>query len=59
MSYIRFHSNSIVLFAVTLFLLPILSEMEVLEKNGIETIPPGVSEIRKMGGGIHCSTLPF
>lgn len=33
--------------------------MEVLEKNGIETIPVDVSEIRKMGGGIHCSTLPL
>ncbi|MEC1260740.1 hypothetical protein P9D34_09815 [Bacillus swezeyi] len=33
--------------------------LEVLEKNGIETIPIDVFEIRKMGGGIHCSTRPL
>ncbi|ASB89746.1 arginine deiminase family protein [Bacillus sonorensis] len=33
--------------------------MEVLERSGIEAIPVDVSEIRKMGGGIHCSTLPL
>ncbi|AEI45964.1 dimethylarginine dimethylaminohydrolase family protein [Paenibacillus mucilaginosus] len=32
---------------------------ELLQKNGIEVIPVEVSEIYKMGGGIHCVTLPL
>lgn len=30
-----------------------------LEKAGVETIPVDISEINKLGGGIHCSTLPL
>ena len=30
-----------------------------LEKAGVETIPIDISEINKLGGGIHCSTLPL
>ena len=30
-----------------------------LEKAGIEVIPVDISEINKLGGGIHCSTLPL
>ena len=30
-----------------------------LEKAGVETIPVDLSEINKLGGGIHCSTLPL
>lgn len=33
--------------------------MERLVKGGIEVIPVDVSEINKMGGGIHCATLPL
>lgn len=31
--------------------------IEQLAKHGIEVIPVDVSEINKMGGGIHCATL--
>jgi len=31
----------------------------ILEKSGIEVLPVDISEIYKMGGGIHCSTLPL
>lgn len=30
-----------------------------LERAGVETIPVDISEINKLGGGIHCSTLPL
>lgn len=30
-----------------------------LEKAGVETICVDISEINKLGGGIHCSTLPL
>lgn len=30
-----------------------------LEKAGVETITVDITEINKMGGGIHCSTLPL
>ena len=30
-----------------------------LEKAGIEVLPVDISEINKLGGGIHCSTLPL
>lgn len=30
-----------------------------LEKAGIDVIPVDISEINKLGGGIHCSTLPL
>lgn len=30
-----------------------------LEKAGVETIPVNISEINKLGGGIHCATLPL
>jgi N-dimethylarginine dimethylaminohydrolase len=30
-----------------------------LEKAGIETITVDISEINRLGGGIHCSTLPI
>lgn len=30
-----------------------------LEKAGVEVIPVDVSEINKLGGGIHCATLPL
>lgn len=30
-----------------------------LEKAGVETITVNISEINKMGGGIHCATLPL
>ena len=30
-----------------------------LEAAGIEVIPVDISEINKLGGGIHCSTLPI
>ncbi|MFS0862791.1 dimethylarginine dimethylaminohydrolase family protein [Fredinandcohnia sp. 179-A 10B2 NHS] len=33
--------------------------MEVLQNNGIEVIPVDVSEFYKLGGGIHCLTLPL
>jgi N-dimethylarginine dimethylaminohydrolase len=33
--------------------------MELLDRNGIEVIPVDVSEIFKLGGGIHCVTLPL
>ncbi|KHD85865.1 hypothetical protein NG54_06915 [Heyndrickxia ginsengihumi] len=33
--------------------------MESLVDHGIEVIPIEVTEIRKLGGGIHCSTLPL
>lgn len=32
---------------------------ENLEKAGVETIPIDISEINKLGGGIHCATLPL
>lgn len=31
--------------------------IEILTKRGIQVIPVDVTEINKMGGGIHCSTL--
>ncbi|MCZ8523414.1 MULTISPECIES: dimethylarginine dimethylaminohydrolase family protein [Paenibacillus] len=33
--------------------------IELLSKNGIDVIPVDASEIFKMGGGIHCITLPL
>jgi N-dimethylarginine dimethylaminohydrolase len=33
--------------------------MEVLDKNGLEVIPVDISEFYKLGGGIHCLTLPL
>lgn len=30
-----------------------------LEKAGIEVLPVDITEINKLGGGIHCSTLPL
>ncbi len=30
-----------------------------LEKAGVEVIPVDISEINKLGGGIHCATLPL
>lgn len=33
--------------------------MERLVRCGIEVVPIDVSEINKMGGGIHCATLPL
>ena len=33
--------------------------MERLAKNGISVIPVDVTEVNKMGGGIHCATLPL
>ncbi len=30
-----------------------------LDKAGVETIPVDISEINKLGGGIHCATLPL
>ncbi|MCA1292114.1 amidinotransferase [Paenibacillus sp. alder61] len=33
--------------------------MDLLSRHGIEVIPVEVSEITKMGGGIHCCTLPL
>lgn len=30
-----------------------------LEKAGVETVPVDISEINKLGGGIHCATLPL
>lgn len=33
--------------------------MKNLEKAGIDVIPVDISEINKLGGGIHCSTLPL
>ncbi|PZD95429.1 amidinotransferase [Paenibacillus sambharensis] len=31
----------------------------LLQENGVEVVPVDVSEIYKMGGGIHCMTLPL
>ncbi|NMO97606.1 amidinotransferase [Paenibacillus lemnae] len=33
--------------------------IDLLSKNGVEVIPVDISEIVKMGGGIHCCTLPL
>ncbi|WP_449538700.1 dimethylarginine dimethylaminohydrolase family protein [Ferdinandcohnia sp. Marseille-Q9671] len=33
--------------------------MDMLKANGIEVIPVDVSEFYKLGGGIHCLTLPL
>lgn len=33
--------------------------MELLSSQGIDVVPVNVSEIHKMGGGIHCCTLPL
>ncbi|WP_077620474.1 dimethylarginine dimethylaminohydrolase family protein [Bacillus sinesaloumensis] len=33
--------------------------MELLKANGIEIIPVDISEFYKLGGGIHCLTLPL
>lgn len=33
--------------------------MELLSRQGIDVIPINMSEIHKMGGGIHCCTLPL
>ncbi|WP_166241026.1 dimethylarginine dimethylaminohydrolase family protein [Paenibacillus turpanensis] len=33
--------------------------MDVLSHNGVEVISVDISEIKKMGGGIHCCTLPL
>ena len=33
--------------------------MKNLEKAGVDVIPVDISEINKLGGGIHCSTLPL
>ncbi|MCQ2524235.1 MAG: arginine deiminase family protein [Lachnospiraceae bacterium] len=33
--------------------------MKNLEKAGLDVIPVDISEINKLGGGIHCSTLPL
>lgn len=33
--------------------------IELLEKNGVTTIPVEVGEIYKLGGGIHCLVLPL
>jgi N-dimethylarginine dimethylaminohydrolase len=33
--------------------------LESLEKNGLKVIPVDVSEFYKLGGGIHCLTLPL
>lgn len=33
--------------------------IELLEKHGVKTIPVEVSEIYKLGGGIHCLALPL
>ncbi|MGN1023167.1 MAG: dimethylarginine dimethylaminohydrolase family protein [Lachnospiraceae bacterium] len=33
--------------------------MKNLEKAGVEVIPVDISEINRLGGGIHCSTLPL
>lgn len=33
--------------------------MELLDRHGIHVIPVDVSEIFKLGGGIHCVTLPL
>lgn len=33
--------------------------MKNLEKAGITVIPVDISEINRLGGGIHCSTLPL
>ena len=30
-----------------------------LEKAGVEVLTVDITEINKMGGGIHCSTLPL
>ena len=30
-----------------------------LEDAGVEILPVDVSEINKLGGGIHCATLPL
>lgn len=32
---------------------------DLLSRNGLEVIPVEVSEIEKLGGGIHCCTLPL
>lgn len=36
-----------------------LKTMKNLEKAGVDVIPVDISEINKLGGGIHCSTLPL
>ncbi|MCR5099863.1 MAG: amidinotransferase [Butyrivibrio sp.] len=36
-----------------------LKTMKNLEKAGIEVVPVDITEINKLGGGIHCSTLPL
>jgi N-dimethylarginine dimethylaminohydrolase len=33
--------------------------MELLSEHGIEVLPVDISEIQKLGGGIHCCTLPL
>ncbi|MBO2944418.1 amidinotransferase [Paenibacillus sp. F411] len=33
--------------------------LELLSRNGVEAIPVDVSEIHKLGGGIHCCILPL
>ncbi|MFC4102524.1 dimethylarginine dimethylaminohydrolase family protein [Paenibacillus xanthanilyticus] len=33
--------------------------MDLLARNNVEVIPVDVSEIQKLGGGIHCCTLPL
>ncbi len=33
--------------------------MELLQKSGLEIIPVDVAEFYKLGGGIHCMTLPL
>ncbi|AWB42997.1 amidinotransferase [Paenibacillus sp. CAA11] len=33
--------------------------MDLLSHHGIEVIPVDISEIEKLGGGIHCCTLPL
>ena len=33
--------------------------MKNLEKAGIDVVPVDITEINKLGGGIHCSTLPL
>ncbi|MCF2945055.1 dimethylarginine dimethylaminohydrolase family protein [Paenibacillus tarimensis] len=32
---------------------------KLLQENGVEVVPVDVSEMYKMGGGIHCMTLPL
>jgi len=33
--------------------------IDLLLRQGVEVIPVNISEIQKMGGGIHCCTLPI